>query len=104
LQDAGDAAAAVGAVPLVDLEAGAVDFLKLADDLLLLLLYELFHSQTHGGRLGDAGFALTETIALCNRWRFGVLYISGGLCGRVSAMVKQLVLSQRAKRSSSCTS
>jgi hypothetical protein len=58
------------------------------------LLYELFHSQTHGGRLGDAGFALTETIALCNGWWLGVLYISGGLFGRVSVLVEQLTLSQ----------
>lgn len=69
LQDAGDAAAAVLALPPVDLELLPVDFLECAHDLFLLVLDECFHAQAHWRVVCDARFALGEGIALSNRWR-----------------------------------
>lgn len=63
LEDAGDAAAAIGAVPGVDAEFFAVDGFEFLDDFFLLFFYEFLHSETHGGVFCDAILALGEVVS-----------------------------------------
>ncbi len=64
LQHACDAAAALLALPLVDLELGAVHLLEGAHDGPLLLLGELLHAQAHGREVRDALLGLELLVAL----------------------------------------
>ncbi|CRK32563.1 hypothetical protein BN1708_005818 [Verticillium longisporum] len=64
LENAGDAAATLGALPLVPSELGAVELLQLPHNLVLLLFDELLHSQAHRGVAGDARLLLGQGIAL----------------------------------------
>lgn len=55
LQNAGDATATIGTRPGIRLELLAIYPAQLLNNLLLILLDELFHSQAHGRRLIDGG-------------------------------------------------
>lgn len=87
LEDAGHAAAAAGAGPLVAAEGGAVELGEGGDDLFLLFFYEGFHAEAHGGGGGYGGGLLFVFVAggeggdVEVDWVEGCLFLGGSVRG-----------------------